>query len=65
MLSFLCPSILVAIRHAVVHKLNVVVVFQYAVVGDTYPVGCQPVDSIVFGRKSFSKNPDMTHPVYR
>ncbi|XP_048238486.1 inositol oxygenase-like [Haliotis rufescens] len=32
---------------------------QWAVVGDTFPVGCLPDESIVFGLESFSKNPDM------
>lgn len=37
---------------------------QWATVGDTYPVGCKPVESIVFGTKSFEENSDLTHPVY-
>jgi inositol oxygenase len=37
---------------------------QWAVVGDTFPVGCAPQDGIVFGLESFKKNPDLTHPVY-
>lgn len=32
---------------------------QWAVVGDTYPVGCAPDPCIVFGVESFHKNPDM------
>jgi inositol oxygenase len=37
---------------------------QWSVVGDTFPVGCQFSDNIVFGRKSFVDNPDDSHPVY-
>jgi len=32
---------------------------QWAVVGDTFPVGCRPQPSIVFGQDSFQGNPDM------
>ncbi|KAK6166574.1 hypothetical protein SNE40_023231 [Patella caerulea] len=32
---------------------------QWAVVGDTFPVGCCPAPSIVFGIDSFKDNPDM------
>ena len=31
---------------------------QWAVVGDTFPVGCKPQPSIVFGEESFKNNPD-------
>ena len=31
---------------------------QYATVGDTYPLGCAPRDSIVFGTASFKDNQD-------
>ncbi|CAD7967530.1 unnamed protein product [Amoebophrya sp. A25] len=31
---------------------------QWAVVGDTFPVGCQPAPEIVFGVESFAENPD-------
>jgi len=37
---------------------------QWAVVGDTFPVGCAPSDDCVFGLKSFENNPDVKHPVY-
>jgi len=37
---------------------------QWAVVGDTFPVGCAPMDGIVFGVESFKGNPDLDHPVY-
>jgi inositol oxygenase len=37
---------------------------QWAVVGDTFPVGCAPSDECVFGLKSFEDNPDLTHPEY-
>lgn len=36
---------------------------QWAVVGDTFPVGCRPADSVVFGLKSFENNPDLKDPV--
>lgn len=32
---------------------------QWAVVGDTFPVGCAPDPSIVFGVESFKNNPDL------
>ncbi|XP_074640162.1 inositol oxygenase-like isoform X2 [Tubulanus polymorphus] len=37
---------------------------QWAVVGDTFPVGCAPSDAIVFGRKSFQRNQDFDHHIY-
>ena len=37
---------------------------QWAVVGDTFPVGCAYSDKIVFA-KFFESNPDYDHPVYR
>jgi len=37
---------------------------QWAVVGDTFAVGCAPSDDCVFGLKSFEGNPDLNHPVY-
>merc|ERR550514_2629030 len=37
---------------------------KWAVVGDTFPVGCAPVEGIVFGIESFVENPDVKHPVY-
>jgi len=38
---------------------------QWAVVGDTFVVGCAPSDQIVFGTESFKGNPDLEHPVYK
>mmetsp|Transcript_103141 Transcript_103141/g.297010 ORF Transcript_103141/g.297010 Transcript_103141/m.297010 type:complete len:322 (+) Transcript_103141:84-1049(+) len=38
---------------------------QWAVVGDTFPVGCAPAEECVFGRKSFEANPDLADDVYR
>lgn len=35
---------------------------QWATVGDTFPVGCRPDPSIVFGVESFWKNPDLSNP---
>ncbi|KAK6045578.1 hypothetical protein COOONC_16917 [Cooperia oncophora] len=37
---------------------------QWAVTGDTYPVGCKPSETIVFGISSFEGNPDMKNPKY-
>ncbi|EYB86142.1 hypothetical protein Y032_0285g1366 [Ancylostoma ceylanicum] len=37
---------------------------QWAVTGDTYPVGCAPSDTIVYGVGSFEGNPDMLNPKY-
>lgn len=37
---------------------------QWAVVGDTYPVGCEFAESIVYRWESFEDNPDLTHKVY-
>ncbi|ETN68595.1 hypothetical protein NECAME_05559 [Necator americanus] len=37
---------------------------QWAVTGDTYPVGCEPSDTIVYGVSSFEGNPDMSNPKY-
>jgi len=37
---------------------------QWAVVGDTFPVGCAFAPSIVYRKTSFELNPDLTHPLY-
>lgn len=37
---------------------------QWAVVGDTFVVGCAPEDGCVFGLDSFKDNPDVTHHIY-
>ncbi|XP_072003700.1 inositol oxygenase isoform X1 [Engystomops pustulosus] len=37
---------------------------QWAVVGDTFPVGCKFQKSIVFSDTTFKNNPDAKHPVY-
>jgi len=37
---------------------------QWAVVGDTFPVGCSPAEDAVVFPKSFHSNPDYKHPVY-
>jgi len=36
---------------------------QWAVVGDTFPVGCAPSPEIVFGLDSFENNPDLCDSV--
>lgn len=51
-----------------IHDLGKVMAFydepQWAVVGDTFPTGCAPRDSIVYGKESFKDNKDLRHPVY-
>ncbi|CAK9082862.1 unnamed protein product [Durusdinium trenchii] len=37
---------------------------QWAVVGDTFPVGCAPAEDAVVFPESFKGNPDYDHPVY-
>ncbi|CAI5448930.1 unnamed protein product [Caenorhabditis angaria] len=37
---------------------------QWAVTGDTFPVGCAPAKDIVYGKESFEGNPDLEHDVY-
>eukprot|EP00438_Fugacium_kawagutii_P036161 Skav228030 [mRNA] locus=scaffold1073:236214:237089:- [translate_table: standard] len=37
---------------------------QWAVVGDTFPVGCAPAEDAVVFPESFKQNPDYNHPVY-
>lgn len=38
---------------------------QWAVVGDTFPVGCRFQNSIVFRDNSFTHNPDERNPLYK
>ncbi|CAG0895983.1 unnamed protein product [Darwinula stevensoni] len=38
---------------------------QWAVVGDTFPVGCAFAPSIVYREDSFHLNPDYNHPKYK
>lgn len=37
---------------------------QYDVVGDTFPVGCEFDERIIFGKKSFKDNEDFSNPIY-
>mmetsp|Transcript_125127 Transcript_125127/g.296884 ORF Transcript_125127/g.296884 Transcript_125127/m.296884 type:complete len:643 (+) Transcript_125127:63-1991(+) len=37
---------------------------QWAVVGDTFPVGCAPAEDAVVFPEAFSENPDYAHPVF-
>ncbi|XP_047599390.1 inositol oxygenase isoform X3 [Lutra lutra] len=37
---------------------------QWAVVGDTFPVGCRPQASVVFCDSTFQDNPDLQDPLY-
>ena len=46
-------------------KRNNDLFFQWCVVGDTFPVGCDFSDACVFGKKSFANNPDTEHEEYR
>lgn len=51
-----------------IHDLGKVMAFynepQWCVVGDTFPVGCKWGENIVYGPKSFEKNPDTENPKY-
>jgi len=51
-----------------VHDLGKIMAFydepQWCVVGDTFPVGCKPQDSIVHVDTSFEFNPDMDNDKY-
>ncbi|MEJ1271361.1 myo-inositol oxygenase [Cricetulus griseus] len=38
---------------------------QWAVVGDTFPVGCRPQASVVFCDSTFQDNPDLQDPRYK
>uniref|UniRef100_A0A8C5JNK1 Inositol oxygenase n=1 Tax=Junco hyemalis TaxID=40217 RepID=A0A8C5JNK1_JUNHY len=50
------------------HDLGKVLVLfgepQWAVVGDTFPVGCKVQKSVVYGDSTFHENPDTTDPRY-
>ena len=37
---------------------------QWDVVGDTFPVGCEFDERIIFGKKSFKDNEDFNNPIY-
>jgi len=37
---------------------------QWAVTGDTYPLGCLPARSVVYGAESFDGNEDLKNPLY-
>jgi len=37
---------------------------QWAVVGDTFPVGCAPAEDAIVFPEEFQKNPDYHHPVF-
>ncbi|KAJ8791856.1 hypothetical protein J1605_020578 [Eschrichtius robustus] len=37
---------------------------QWAVVGDTFPVGCRPQGSVLFCDSTFQDNPDLQDPLY-
>lgn len=53
---------------ALIHDLGKVMAFygepQWAVVGDTFPVGCKWSEHIVFRKDSFDENPDAENPKY-
>ncbi|XP_071495257.1 inositol oxygenase-like isoform X1 [Diadema antillarum] len=51
-----------------IHDLGKVMIMdgqpQWSTVGDTFPVGCKPVESVAYGLKSFADNPDIKDPRY-
>ena len=50
------------------HSLQIMAFYdepQWAVVGDTFPVGCKPQSSIVHVDTSFEFNPDMDNDKYK
>jgi len=51
-----------------IHDLGKIMAFyeepQWAVVGDTFPVGCAPQECIVYGKQSFKDNPDLKDSRY-
>ncbi|XP_065337555.1 inositol oxygenase [Cloeon dipterum] len=51
-----------------IHDLGKVMAFydepQWAVVGDTFVVGCEWADSIVYRKETFKNNPDGSNPKY-
>uniref|UniRef100_T1PBA6 Inositol oxygenase n=1 Tax=Musca domestica TaxID=7370 RepID=T1PBA6_MUSDO len=53
---------------ALIHDLGKIMAFydepQWCVVGDTFPVGCEWGDSIVYRKDSFEGNPDGQNPLY-
>ncbi len=55
--------ILAGLIHDIGKMLSIFGEPQWAVVGDTFPVGCQFSDKIVYP-EFFSGNPDSAHPVY-
>uniref|UniRef100_A0A670JDV2 Inositol oxygenase n=1 Tax=Podarcis muralis TaxID=64176 RepID=A0A670JDV2_PODMU len=55
---------LVGLLHDIGKILALVGEPQWAVVGDTFPVGCKVQDSVVFRDSTFHNNPDMTNPLY-
>ncbi|XP_077566649.1 inositol oxygenase isoform X3 [Stigmatopora nigra] len=67
-LFHLCQVELFANFHLILHTYSSVVVLhnclQWAVVGDTFPVGCAFQSSIVFRDSTFLENPDDSNPSY-
>lgn len=53
---------------ALIHDMGKVMAFygepQWAVVGDTFPVGCLWSDNIVYRNETFQANPDGQNPAY-
>lgn len=47
------------------HAVCVHACVQWAVVGDTFPVGCRFQNAIVFRDNSFTDNPDERNPLYK
>ena len=52
-----------------IHDMGKIMAFygepQWAVVGDTWPVGCKPQSSVVFVNSSFKDNPDTKDERYK
>ncbi|XP_008046205.1 inositol oxygenase [Carlito syrichta] len=55
---------LVGLLHDLGKVLAVLGEPQWAVVGDTFPVGCRPQASVVFCDSTFQDNPDLQDPRY-
>lgn len=51
-----------------IHDMGKVMAFydepQWSCVGDTFPVGCDPSENVVFRKETFDKNPDLKNPKY-
>lgn len=55
---------LVGLIHDMGKIMSIMGEHQWAVTGDTYPVGCLPARSVVYGIASFGGNEDLKNPLY-